>query len=367
MKKQVTNQGSKRKASAQPKSQPAPKRQRFQGPRSGGDQPVRMIRDASERQVNAPAALGSVQGASRPNFSSSTSNGDLRVRVRHREYVTDITGSVAFAVAQYNINPGLASLFPWLSGLAALFESYKFNRLSFQYRTESSTSQVGKALLAVDWDVLDAAPLSKQAMMQERTKADGPTWVNFDLKCDLADLLKFGVQRYIRSGSQPAGSDLKTYDVGMLNVGSQGCTNAPVIGELWIEYDVELITPNTSAGPPSGKIISGSAVSNAAIFGTAPTVTGNSSVAASGSTLTFAQPGMWLVDVIAQGTLSAITVTTGTVTVITSAIAGNVSEAIISSVIEVTAVGQTLIYSSPTGTVTSSITRIAAYNSALLG
>jgi hypothetical protein len=329
---------------------------------------------ASEKAISAPTAISSVQGASRPQIFSQKGS-DLRVRIRHREYVTDITGSVAYSNQQYSINPGLPSLFPWLSQLAGLFESYKFNGLKFQYRTESATSQVGKLLMMVDWDVLDPAPASKVAMMQERTKADGPTWVNFDLMCDLPDLLKFGTQRYIRITAAPASSDLKTYDVGMFNIASQGVTNTPVIGELWVEYDVELITPNTSplasASSLSAKIVSGGTVSNVAIFGSVPVLTGGlgqfAGVTAFGSTLTFNQIGSFLIETSVTGSLSALTTTTGTaaVTAAMPFVSNGTAAAEFSNIISVTAVGQTLVYSSPTGTVTASVTRVALYANSL--
>lgn len=249
-----------------------------------------------EKGVMAPAAFGSVRGASRPQISTGPRrDADLRIRVRHREYVQDITGSVAFALQQLNINPGLASLFPWLSNLAALFESYQFNSLTFQFRTEGGTAQAGKILLAVDWDVLDNPPATKQAMMQERTKADAQTWVNFDLVCDLRDLLKFGVQRYIRNGAAPSVSDLKTYDVGMFNLATQGVTGAPVVGELWVEYDVELITPNTAPLLLTTERFSGATPTSASIVGAAPVITGGALVTVSGNVVTFLAAGKYFV------------------------------------------------------------------------
>jgi len=45
--------------------------------------------------------------------------------VSHREYIQDITGSIGFTgIADY-INPGNASLFPWLSQIAVNFEQWR--------------------------------------------------------------------------------------------------------------------------------------------------------------------------------------------------------------------------------------------------
>jgi hypothetical protein len=323
----------------------------------------------NERSVEAPAALGSVRGARRAEITTASNSGDLRIRVKSCEYVADITGSVNFAVQQFNVNPGLALLFPWVSQLANLYESYKCHGLRFLFRTESPTSQAGKVMLMVDWDANDSAPLSKTAMMQERTKADGPTWSNFDLRCDPQDLLKFGTQRYVRQGLNPAGSDIKTYDVGVLNVATQGCTNTPVVGEIWVEYDIEFMTPNTAPVPNSVNIAGGGSISSAAVLGTAPVITGTLpvSVNSTGEIVTFSAAGQYLVELYVQGTLSALvwTASAGSNLKQTIVNAGNAlangTQSVQSFLFEANTAGATITFSSPTGTVTASNLRIAQY------
>jgi len=312
--------------------------------------------------VSAPAAIGRVSKGGRAQISA-VAGGDLRVRVKYREYVQDITGSVAFALQQFNINPGLSTLFPWLSTLASMFESYKFNRLNLLFRSSSPSAQAGKTFLAVDWDVLDSAPASKQAMMQERTKADANVWLDLNLGSDSADLLKFGVQRYVRTGSAPVGSDLKTYDVGMLNVASQGVTNAPVIGELWVEYDVDLITPNTAPAPISEKITAGGAsIAAASPFGATPVLAGNVPVvvAADGKTLTFQQGGNYFMELNGTGTATSFTPGgTATVTALTLVTSG---AALIEGWSISTTPGQTVTVVGTGGTITALVARLAPYN-----
>ncbi len=253
----------------------------------------------------APVAMSQRQGTQRPVVTSQSNSGDLRVRVRHREYVADIAGSIAYAVTTYALNPGLSASFPWLSQLANLFESYQFNRLVFQYRTQAATSATGKALLSVDWDAADSAPQNKAQQLQERTKMDDAAWKNFDLPCDLADLRKFGVQRFTRSGTLASNLDIKTYDIGQLFVGTQGEANANAIGELWVEYDIELITPQNSQAAVSGssaKVTASGSVSKTNLFGNAPVVSSSIGLTASGNTLVFSQTGTYLVDILRAGT-----------------------------------------------------------------
>jgi len=321
----------------------------------------------------APVAVSQTMGSSRPSFAGSTRGGDLRIRVRHREYIQDVAGSVAYAVSQLSINPGLFTTFPWLSGLAPLFESYKFNSLSFQFKTEKGTSTTGKVFLSVDWDAADAAPTSKSQQLQERTAIDCAAWAMAQLNCDQADLLKFGVQRYIRT-SAVAGTDIKTYDVGNLQVGTQGMADTSAVGELYVTYDVELITPQPNLGLVSplsqAKIVGGGTVSKTAPYGTAPLQTGQLSVSVSNTgngTLTFNQVGTYIVNQTVVGTgigsspnISGTAASTGLPSTALGALSS--TQGGIAFYVNVTAVGQTLVIDwSPETTITASTTYVASW------
>lgn len=193
----------------------------------------------------APAAMMRVMRTGVPDVSGSPYQGDGRVRIRHREYIADVAGSVAFAATGYAINPGIATSFPWLSNLAVNFESYLFRSLSFEYETQKSTATSGAVMLAVDFDAADAAPATKTALMTYHNAVRSAVWGECCYRSDGADLRKFGVQRYIRSAALAADLDIKTYDVGNLFVATQGEADTTAIGELYVVYDVELITPQS--------------------------------------------------------------------------------------------------------------------------
>jgi len=298
-------------------------------------------------------------------------SGDLRVRIRHREYVLDVVGSgvVSFTVSSFlAINPGLQTLFPWLSNLANNFEAYLFRALSFQYRTDSSSATVGKLMMAVDYDAADPAPSSKQQMLQQRTKCDCALWQMVDMDCDPADLSKLP-QRYVRNGVV-ASTDVKTYDVGVLSIAQSSVGATTVIGELFVEYDVELITPTPPPAPVSLKIAGGGVVSKTALFGTAPVKTGTAdiSVNSTGTTLTFNQAGQYLLELDKVGTALVATTLTGTAT--HSALGAFETpaaalESLESFSINVLLAGQTIIFNaSGDGTDTGSTARIALYAAA---
>lgn len=218
------------------------------------------------REVDAPVARGKVIQTTRAK-TTTRANGDIAIR--HREYVQDIAGSVAFAAVQQPINPGLAGLFPWLSTIAPSFESYRFNMLKFCFETESPTDSPGTLLLVVDYDASDPAPVSKAQAMAYRGSVRSPPWAaccHTSLKEDLSKRKTF----FVRRAALAANEDVKLYDTGNLFVCTQAEADASAIGELYVEYDVELLTPQI------GDIAVGEAVygewaavgtSNAAPFG----------------------------------------------------------------------------------------------------
>ncbi len=244
--------------------------------------------------------------------SSSKQGGDGRVRIRHREYLADIVGSVAFASNSYSVNPGLPGTFPWLSTLAQNFESYLFHKLSFDFETQKSASTSGSLMMAIDYDASDAAPQNKQQLMAYHHAVRSAVWDECSFRGDRQDLKKFGVQRYVRSGSLAANLDVKTYDVGTLFVATQGEADTTAIGELYVDYDVELITPqsNREAVISNSAFITTTAASRAAPFTGTQTIVGGLSVTATGATMTFGRVGKYWLAYQLTGTVTTATAPT---------------------------------------------------------
>lgn len=186
--------------------------------------------------------------------------------------------------------------------------------------------------------------------------------------CDTADLHKFGIQRYVRTQALAANLDIKTYDVGNLNVAAQGISVTSAVGELWVEYDIELITPNSAAFVANlqSEIISagGGSVSATEIFGAVPTFGGNVNIATAGATntITFNQVGQYLVDFQFIGTMTSDTFggTAASVAQFSGTVASG-STASATCRVNITAPGQTLTNTIGGGTVTGCVCRIAPY------
>jgi hypothetical protein len=195
--------------------------------------------------LSAPTSVGRALRMSDPVMSGSPYSGDGRVRIKHREYITDLSGFASFTGRSISINPGFATMFPWLSTIAKNFVSYRFNNLGFEYETQVSSATSGSVMMAVDFDAANAAPSSKQQLMTLHNAVRSPAWTEACYRADKQDLVKMAKQRYVRPGTLASNLDIKTYDVGLFNIYTQGFASTIDTGEIYVTYDIELETPTT--------------------------------------------------------------------------------------------------------------------------
>jgi hypothetical protein len=308
-------------------------------------------------RMTAPVATTRSVTTVKPRMRSGAS-GDLTVH--HREFVRDVAGSIAFATVSYPINPGQVTLFPWLSSIAARYESYRFNSLRFALNTTAPTSATGTVVLAIDYDALDVAPASKTQIMSYRSAVRGAPWQDTALSAMPEDIHR-ATSLYTRTTTAvPAAADLKTYDVGNLFVATQGQGAATVIAELYVEYDVTLLTPQLDSGFGSGLRSVGTAGLAANVFfGTNASIDADSTIAATivgtGDVLTFSQDFSGLLILSAVGTvLSALAPGGSAPTNLVSLSAGTNNTTMVGVWKVVAIVGQTLVPTITETTFTSS-------------
>jgi hypothetical protein len=205
------------------------------------------------RLASAPVAQQRAQRMLKPQMRSQP-NGDCRIR--HREYIADMvaeaTSPSIFKAEGFPVNPGLSGTFPWLSQIAPRFEKYRFDSLKFDFQTEAPTSLGGSVILTVDYDASDIAPTSKVQAMAYKNAVRSAPWeesCHVSAKEDLSQQKAY----FVRSAAAPAASDIKLYDVGNLFACSQNIvTGGATLGELYVEYDVLLMTPQLQAAGESG-------------------------------------------------------------------------------------------------------------------
>jgi len=322
------------------------------------------------RLSSAPVAQGRTRRMQKPKLVSSA-NGNMFVV--HREYIADVVAGTgapsAFSSATFPINPGSTTTFPWLSGIAPRFEKYHFKKLKFCFETEAATALGGSVILTVDYDATDNAPTSKVQAMAYKNAVRSPPWQECCHDSAAEDLSQQR-QYFVRTGALPANADPKLYDTGNLFFCSQNvATSGATLGELYVEYEIQLMTPqipDTGASLAGGSVGSGGTLSAANPLGTAPVLDAQSSGISvdNASNVTFANVGTYLVAFQVVGTVvtsvsttavSGVVVTPGPLVVNSAGTSGLTTDIVV-----VTVGGGVLKASSAATTVTGTVLYVAS-------
>lgn len=173
--------------------------------------------------------------------------GDDSIRVKHREYICDISASHDFQNLSIPLNPGLDESFPWLTAIARNYEQYRFNGMIFQFVSTSSDAiadttnlGLGTVCMATDYNAADAdfvnMPQALNSMFANSAKPS-QTFMHA-IECAPQDTPN--KLYYVRTGAPPTGTDIRLYDLGKFQVSTQGMpADADYsAGQLWVTYDV---------------------------------------------------------------------------------------------------------------------------------
>lgn len=221
--------------------------------------------------VSAPITMGTIVHSKSPKISTRKG----KICVSHREYLGELTG-VASTTANkfyyYAVNPGIAASFPWLSRLSVNYERYTMKKLRYIYEPQAPTTQAGTVVMSFDFDSADSNETGKSVQLNDDSSCRASVWspLTLDVKPKLPKQID---SLFMRTSSLSANQDIKTYDVGKLNIGIYGTNSANVMGDLSVEYDVEYYVAqlgNAQGGASLGGSYSGTS-------GAAPVsvVTGN--------------------------------------------------------------------------------------------
>lgn len=171
--------------------------------------------------------------------------------VRHREFLTEVRGSTTFVVRnEFDINPGLSTTFPWLSGIAQQYSQYKIRGMVYHYvptsgnAVSSTNAALGTVMLQTSYRATEPAPTSKIELLNEYWSSEAKPSEEFchPIECDPREN-PFNVQ-YVRSGNLPATENQLMYDLGRTTVAVSGQqANDVVLGDLWVTYEIELKKP----------------------------------------------------------------------------------------------------------------------------
>jgi len=143
------------------------------------------------------------------------------------------------------INPGNPEFSPWISKMASMFESYKFHKLKLKYIPRCSTNYAGFVALSPDCNPRDAPPSNSIQMFQNEKTVSNAPWAPLELVFN-HEMLNKRSTYFCRPLAANADKDL--YDVGNIFVvtGGKSVSVPSNCGQLWLEYEVEFFTPESS-------------------------------------------------------------------------------------------------------------------------
>lgn len=211
---------------------------------------------SGDYRIGAPPAMNSLfQGGGSAAFpyQRDLSFGEKAVVIKHREYLGDVyTASTAntFQTTNFQVNPGLSATFPWLSMIASAFQLYKWRGIVVEFKSKSAdalnsvNTALGSVILAADYN---AATFGQQ--FNNKTEM-----LNYEgaVDCKPSDNMVMGIEcdpkrlplseLYVRTGD--VGGNIQNYDTCSFAIATTGFQGTNVnVGELWIAYDVILMTP----------------------------------------------------------------------------------------------------------------------------
>lgn len=180
-------------------------------------------------------------------------------RIAHREYFATVSMSSGFASYALPIVPSNAGMFPWLYAVAQNFQKWKLLGCVFEYVPTSTnaisagTPAVGQIAMCVTYDYFQTPPttltnlLNTQGAVSARPQDTLVCAVECDPNLLPADPL------FIDHAGSPAG-DANLYVHGNLSIATEGPAAYANCGQLWVTYDMELISAFLPSSLPPGGV-----------------------------------------------------------------------------------------------------------------
>jgi len=174
--------------------------------------------------------------------------GNNATRITGHEQIATVNGSIGFTSTKYQVNPGLG-FYTWLSSRAVGWEKYKLIKFEVMYvPAEANTTTPGSVYLVADYDPTDPPPSSLQALSTYESQVNGRVYNALTLSLSTKRMFD-GVQtKYVREG--PVASALSLYDAASYTFATISCSDSAPIGQLWVSYVVDLISPQTESALP---------------------------------------------------------------------------------------------------------------------
>lgn len=270
----------------------------------------------------APVAISRRVANKKPRFSSSKGE----ITVQHRELITapqNTTGALQVnnglvhlgGNSVYEVNPMNGRLFTWLPSIAANFEEYRINSLSFCYIPSCATTEVGRFVQYWDKDATDPLPTDRQELSAYQHMSSCAPWAEdkFTLRGDAK-------WRYCIDAASPTtfGNDPQLVDYGQYGFAVYGGAGTNIIGDVYVDYNVSFREPQ----PTQELVAHAFATATGTITVEGPPNIAAYSATANSITVNLLGPGSFMINMSCLSTAAGAITTTG-ISSISSVISNN--------------------------------------------
>jgi len=226
---------------------------------------VRRSYAKTRKRAGPSGTRNNLFGTSPTRVQRTKNNESNEIVIENKEYISELTpgDSLFKTLFSSNVNPGLPSVFPWLSNIAQFYEEYDFQQLVFEMRsmvTSGNTNSQGSLIMCCQYNPDNALFTSKSDMEQYEHSISSKVTSNCSLGVECNPKYNPNKSLYIRTGAVGT-QDLKQYDLGVVQIATQGAYPNLNVGELWVTYKVVL---RKAKVPPVG-MISNSKLANAGV------------------------------------------------------------------------------------------------------
>jgi len=196
--------------------------------------------------LTAPLANSFLSKSGVPQVRQRSSNS---ITITHREYVrkirsrSDSDWKVDFI---QQINPGNFNLFTYLSRFAGLYEGFKFKKLNFVYEPSTSTTTETAIYFAVDYDPADKNVESKDQLTSMPGSVKTTAWFQLIFNALGPNMNRQKLYNQVGAEQSPD-EDIRLNSAGKFYIATENETaSGKSIGDLFVEYEVELLIPQLS-------------------------------------------------------------------------------------------------------------------------
>lgn len=211
--------------------------------------------DVGENSIVKPLTSSAVP------LLNSTDLKDGHIRVKHREFIADLTTQTESVFLNAVLNPTDSTSFPWLSQIAVNFQQWIPHGIVIEFVSTSGSAvgantALGSVSIATVYDADNFAPFATKAeLLNTYFAVSGKPSENLmhAIECDPEEMS----QRVLLTALPGPGlnNGPNWYSLGIVSILTTGAQVPTAIGgfvagELWVTYDISLLKPKVATVAP---------------------------------------------------------------------------------------------------------------------